>query len=116
MLRLRGKYSSRGKPPPKVGKLRCAKCGAEISWDDAGYIRISEGRIVAYCPKCLEEDLRAVGARIVRSDLPFPSLIRISDPHHRLLYLRSNIRITASELVDKANAMLGGRRGRPKSA
>jgi hypothetical protein len=36
-----------------------------MSWEEASYIRISEGRVVAYCRACLAEDLRAVGLRMV---------------------------------------------------
>lgn len=65
LLRLHGKYIYRGRPPPKAERLRCAKCGTEISWEEAAYIRISDGKIVAYCSNCLEEDLRNAGIKIV---------------------------------------------------
>ncbi|AEA13599.1 hypothetical protein TUZN_2142 [Thermoproteus uzoniensis 768-20] len=65
LLRLRNGELSRGKPPFRVSRLRCAKCGAEVAWEEASYIRISDGRVVAYCRACLTEDLKAVGLRIV---------------------------------------------------
>ncbi|MGC8582489.1 MAG: hypothetical protein ACP5I3_09605 [Thermoproteus sp.] len=65
LLRLRGGETSRGKPPFRVPRLRCAKCGAEMAWEEASYIRISDGRVVAYCRACLSEDLKAVGLKIV---------------------------------------------------
>jgi len=65
LLRLRGGEVSRGTPPLRAPRLRCAKCGVEMSWEEAGYIRISEGCVVAYCRACLAEDLRALGLRVV---------------------------------------------------
>ncbi|WP_052883175.1 hypothetical protein [Thermoproteus tenax] len=54
LIRLRGREMSTPGFPKLAGTLRCAGCGAEIKPEEAAYIRISGGRVIAYCRKCVE--------------------------------------------------------------
>ncbi|MEZ0248981.1 MAG: hypothetical protein ABWJ97_06880 [Thermoproteus sp.] len=65
LLRLRGREVHRGVPRRLPPRLKCAKCGAEISPEEAGYIRISGDKVVAYCMSCVFDDLKKMGIRVV---------------------------------------------------
>ncbi|MEL9991155.1 MAG: hypothetical protein QXP98_08820 [Thermoproteus sp.] len=65
LLRLKGREIYRGAPRRLPSRLKCAKCGVEMSPEEAGYIRISGDKVVAYCASCIADDLRKIGIRIV---------------------------------------------------